>query len=322
MLVGCRVRLLFCVGVMSGVGALGLAPSVQAQERFPATVTSVVDGDTVNAQVVGGPALEVQLIGIDTPELDECGGAEATHYLRQITLGRTFTLVSDPTQPNVDQSGRSLFYVDRDDGLDLGQEMLRAGWAQIFGFDSNFQRLPAYAATRQTGERFPRGVFDLCSGNFHKKTGDEARQRRRSAVAFVRRYYRRISNEGYELAWTMLSRRVRHDLGPFEGWKAGYRRSLGTTVTAARARLSHRRVVVSVRLLARDRDACSRRVVRQRIRGRWIVALRHGDWVAVKVRVRKTGGGRVRLARSECASSRPRPSPPQPPPASAVAATA
>jgi hypothetical protein len=181
-----------------------MAAPARAQERLAATVTSAVDGDTVRAQLPGGPSLEVQLIGIDTPELDECGGVEATDYLKQLALGRNVTLVDDSTQPSVDQSGRSLFYLDRDDGLDVGQEILRAGWAQIFGFDSDFQRLPAYLAIRQTGERFPRGVFYLCSGRFHEtETGDESRQRRRSAVAFVRRYYRRISSNRFGAAWGM-----------------------------------------------------------------------------------------------------------------------
>ena len=285
---------------MGVVVAAGMAAPARAQERVAATVTSVVDGDTVRAQLAGGPSLEVQLIGIDTPELDECGGVEATDYLKQLALGRNVTLVDDPTQPSVDQSGRSLFYVDRDDGLDVGQEMLRADWAQIFGFDSDFQRLPAYLALRQTAERFPQGVFFLCSGRFHETTGDESRQRRRSAVAFVRRYYRRISSNRFGAAWGMLSRRVRRDFGPFGSWKAGYRRSLRTRVPFARAHLSGRRAVVSVRLRARDRDACSGRVVQQRFRGKWTLAPRGDAWVGVNLRIRKPGGGRPRLSKSEC----------------------
>jgi endonuclease YncB( thermonuclease family) len=297
---------------MGVVVTAGVAAPARAQERLAATVTSVVDGDTVRVQLAGGPSLEVQLIGIDMPELDGCGGVEATDYMKQVALGRNVTLVDDPTQPSVDQSGRSLFYLDRDDGLDVGQEMLRAGWAQIFGFDSDFQRLPAYLAIRQTAERFPQGVFHLCSGRFHEKTADESRQRRRSAVAFVRRYYRRISSNRFGAAWGMLSRRVRRDFGPFGSWKVGYRRSLRTTVPFARARMSGRRAVVSVRLRARDRDACSGRVVQQRFRGKWTLAPRRDSWVGVKVRMRKTGGGRPRLSRTECAPTPPLPPPPPP----------
>jgi hypothetical protein len=68
--------------------------------------------------------------------------------------------------------------------------------------------------------------------------------------------------------------------------------------------------VVSVRLRARDRDACSGRLVQQRFRGKWTLAPRRDSWVGVKVRMRKTGGGRPRLSQAEC---RPAPAPPSPP---------
>ena len=135
---------------MSCAGGLGLAPSVQAQERLPATVTAVVDGDTVDAQVTGGPALEVQVIGIDAPEPGDCGGEQATDYMEDLALGRAVTLVSDPALEQFESPGnRPLFYVDRGDGLDVGLELLRAGWAEIWEL-SDFLRSSAYMATEQT----------------------------------------------------------------------------------------------------------------------------------------------------------------------------
>jgi endonuclease YncB( thermonuclease family) len=83
----------------------GVVAPAQAQERFPATVTSVVDGDTVDAQVAGGPALEVQLIGIDAPEPVDCAGHQATDYLEQLAVGRNVTLVSDPTLEQFESPG-------------------------------------------------------------------------------------------------------------------------------------------------------------------------------------------------------------------------
>jgi hypothetical protein len=83
-------------------------------------------------------------------------------------------------------------------------------------------------------------------------------------------------------------------------------------VQSARARLSRGRAVVSVRLRARDRDACTGRVVRQYFRGRWLLTPRSDDWGAVRVTIRKTRGGRVRLSKSECPTPQP-PTPPAPP---------
>jgi endonuclease YncB( thermonuclease family) len=279
------------IGVLLAAGAIFQVARAQAQERHAATVTSVVDGDTLNAQVAGGPTLEVQFIGIDAPEPGECGGDEATEYLKELALGRNVTLVSDPTLEEFGSPGaRPLFYVDRDDGRNVALEMVRAGWADIW-FLSNFLRSSAYLSAAAEAERLRSGVWGRCGGDFHFTRADAVRQVRRSAVSFIRRYYRRLSNDQFRAAWAMLSRRVRRDFGPFASWKAGYRRSLGTTVAFARARLSGRRAVVRVRLVARDRDACNGRVGRQYFRVRWILAPQRGAWVALRAEARKSGGG-------------------------------
>jgi endonuclease YncB( thermonuclease family) len=87
--------------------------------------------------------LKSKVIGIDAPEPGDCGGGEATASMRQLALARTVTLVSDPALEQFESPGnRPLFYVDRDDGLDVGLEMLRAGWADIWEL-SDFRRSPA-----------------------------------------------------------------------------------------------------------------------------------------------------------------------------------
>jgi hypothetical protein len=228
------------------------------------------------------------------------GRAQATGHLKQLALGRNVALVSDPTLEQFQSLGaRPLFYVDRDDGRDVGLEKVRAGWADIW-FLSDFQRSSAYLSPAADAERSGSGVWGRCGGDFHLNRPDTLRQRRLSAVSFIRRYYRRLSNRQFGTAWGMLSRRVRRELGPFASWKAGYRRSLRTTVVLARARLSGRRAVVRVRLRSRDRDACNGRVVLQYFLVRWTLALRRSAWVALRVEARKTGGGRPRLSRSEC----------------------
>ena len=292
--------------------ALGLAQA-WAQTSTPATVSRVIDGDTLVARLADSSEITVRLIGIDTPETVapgtavECGGQQASDAMKQLAEGQQVNLVSDPTQDAVDRFGRSLFYVDRADGVDVGEEMIRAGWAEIFVFERDFQRLPAYSNAESEAADFERGAWRLCDGDFHRTRADELRL---AAVAFTRRYYRRISNHQFATAWGMLARPLRRKLGPFSSWRAGYRRSLGVTVLSARARLSGRRAVVSVRLRARDRDACSGRVVSQRFRGHWTLAPRQDSWVMVRVRMRKTSGGRVRLSKSECPPPAPKPSPP------------
>jgi hypothetical protein len=114
----------------------------------------------------------------------------------------------------------------------------------------------------------------------------------------------------------MLGAGRKAQLRPYRQWKTAYKGSLSTTVLAAKARLSGGRAVVSVRLRARDRDVCSKRVVRQYFRGTVTVAPKRESWVIVRFKIRKTRGKTPRLSKSQCAPPKPRPTPPSstPPP--------
>ena len=58
--------------------------AASAQDRIPATVTAVVDGDTIKVRNDAGGAFTVRLIGTDTPETKhpskpvQCFGVEAS----------------------------------------------------------------------------------------------------------------------------------------------------------------------------------------------------------------------------------------------------
>ena len=93
----------------------------------------------------------------------------------------------------VDRFGRSLFYIDRDDGLDVGREMIRAGWAEAFVVGAEFLRYPDYLRAEDEAEASRAGVWGDCEGDFHRSRADEAREQREAAVAFTRNYYRRVS---------------------------------------------------------------------------------------------------------------------------------
>jgi hypothetical protein len=78
--------------------------------------------------------------------------------------------------------------------------------------------------------------------------GADVPAKRRSGERFVRRYYGRVSIRHFRSAWRMLGGRLHRKFGSYRGWKAGFRRSLGTHVRSARARLSDGRAVVRVSL--------------------------------------------------------------------------
>ncbi|MBN1609254.1 MAG: thermonuclease family protein [Polyangiaceae bacterium] len=293
----------------------------EAQTAATGTVTSVVDGDTLHVAVApDGHDVTVRIIGIDTPETRapgtpiECGGPDATDAMVELAQGKAVSLVTDPTQATVDRYGRSLFYVDRTDGLDVGLEMIKRGWSTAYVYSDPFQRLPTYEAAEAEADAGQRGVWGDCNGDFHRTARDERLERATAAKAFVRTYYRRVSNKQFLAAWAMLGANRKAQLRPYRRWKAAYRGSLSTSVLAAKARLSGGRAVVSVRLRARDRDVCSKRVVRQYFRGTVTVAPKRDSWVIVKFKIRKTSGEAPRTAKSRCKPKPPPPPPPPPPP--------
>jgi Staphylococcal nuclease homologue len=63
--------------------------------------------------------------------------------MEQIATGRRMSVRTDPTQDTYDRYGRLLAYLDTD-GTDLGEAVLREGWAEVYVYDRPFRRLAAY----------------------------------------------------------------------------------------------------------------------------------------------------------------------------------
>jgi micrococcal nuclease len=109
-------------------------------------VTHVVDGDTLDV----GPE-RVRVLGIDTPERDECGYAAASRAASALALGRVVRLEPDGTQAARDRFGRTLAYVRLPDGRDLGELLLRQGLARTFVVGRPFARVEAYREAERAG---------------------------------------------------------------------------------------------------------------------------------------------------------------------------
>lgn len=133
-----------------------------------ATVTRVVDGDTIDV-TVGGRQRSVRMIGIDTPETyagPECGGTRATRSLqRELQPGDRVRLVRDRSQGELDDYGRLLRYVVRA-GEDLNRLQVRRGWARVYVYDRAFDRVGRYYASQDDARTHRRGVWGLCKGGF------------------------------------------------------------------------------------------------------------------------------------------------------------
>lgn len=98
--------------------------------RRPRTylVARVVDGDTLEL----GNGDTVRLVGIDTPELGQCGYDRASEALGRLVTGRQVRLTT--SDEDRDRYGRLLRYVDVG-GVDAGLRQIRSGLA-IARYDS------------------------------------------------------------------------------------------------------------------------------------------------------------------------------------------
>jgi endonuclease YncB( thermonuclease family) len=92
-----------------------------------ATVTNVVDGDTVDVAIDGQGNDTVRLIGINSPEGGECFSAEATAALQALVSDTSIEMTSD--QSNRDQYDRLLRYLWLPDGRFVNEELVRGGYA-------------------------------------------------------------------------------------------------------------------------------------------------------------------------------------------------
>jgi len=92
-------------------------------------VLRIIDGDTFVIMYDGEPT-PVRLWGIDAPEAGEPEGEKATHALRDLMEGKTVNILF-PAPRKRDNFGRLLctVYVD---GLDVGQELIKAGLAKPY----------------------------------------------------------------------------------------------------------------------------------------------------------------------------------------------
>lgn len=109
-------------------------------------VTHIVDGDTLD---VGRERIRV--LGIDTPERDECGYAAASRAASELALERVVRLEPDATQAVRDRFGRTLAYVRLPDGRDLGELLLRRGLARTYVVGRPFARVEAYREAERAG---------------------------------------------------------------------------------------------------------------------------------------------------------------------------
>ncbi len=128
-------------------GAVGSAPARIGDQE--ATDIRVLDGDSFELELAGQP-VEVRLLGINTPEREECFGPEARIRATDLTAGARISVTGD----TYDQFGRLLGYLFAD-GVLINAELVRSGHALAQSNDhelrGDFKELEARAAETGAG---------------------------------------------------------------------------------------------------------------------------------------------------------------------------
>ena len=196
--------------------------------------------------------------------------------------GRAVNLVSDPTQNTEDRYGRSLLYVDRTDGLDVGRELIRTGWAETTSLTSANSSAFRLLGCRGRSRCRKRRSLGASAGATSTSQAEELADRRDDAAYFTGLYYRRISNRRFLTAWRMLEHASRLTCAPTAGGKRAIAGRLAsrfspqphgsavdgqwsTSVCAPRHRRLPQRRRAAVLPRQRDPRSCARLVGRDQV---------------------------------------------------------
>jgi micrococcal nuclease len=159
-----------CVSVTTG--------PLDSGETRQATVTRVVDGDTVDVRFADGTTDTVRLLGVDAPETGgenepgeyedvpdtEAGrrclasaGDAATGFAERHLDGASVSVVTDPVADRRGDYDRLLAYVELPDGTDLNYRLVATGHARVY--DSTFSRSGSYYAAESDAQAGNRGLW-------------------------------------------------------------------------------------------------------------------------------------------------------------------
>ncbi len=130
-----------------------------------ATVTRVVDGDTVEARI-GGKIEDVRLIGVDTPETVkpgtpvQCFGPRASRFTHELLEGRSVRFVFGVERR--DQYRRLLAYAHLGDRF-VNAILVRRGLARTLTISPNDRYAPLLRQLEIEAARAGRGLWGACS---------------------------------------------------------------------------------------------------------------------------------------------------------------
>jgi micrococcal nuclease len=149
-------------------GSLSASPSSDPEDATNATVTDVVDGDTIKTRF-RGDIITVRLIGVDAPEVAgphtsiECFGPRASQFATQVLDGQRVRLELDVDE--LDRFGRTLAYVWLGDRL-FNEQLVSGGFATVATFPPNISYVDRFRSAQREARAHDRGLWQCDPGPF------------------------------------------------------------------------------------------------------------------------------------------------------------
>lgn len=151
--------------MITSEGVLGVSdsatPSVDLHSAEIATVSAVIDGDTVT--LLDGR--KVRYVGIDAPETRssdaqvKCFHAQATAENTRLVLNKTVQLLKDTR--NIDKYGRLLRYVYVD-GTFVNEQLVAGGFARAKWYPPDTKEQVTIDAAQELAQEEKRGLWNIC----------------------------------------------------------------------------------------------------------------------------------------------------------------
>lgn len=142
-------------GIIGGV-VVGATSLVAASPKTEATVTAIVDGDTLDVDY-DGATHRVRLLNVDAVEADQCLGEDATTFLaKTLPVGSEVVLQFD--KEKLDRYERELAGIFSD-GILVNAEVARAGYGVAVLIEPNDRFYEDVLEAQQEAETAALGVF-------------------------------------------------------------------------------------------------------------------------------------------------------------------
>lgn len=125
------------------------------------TVVSVTDGDTIRVRYPSGVVEPVRLIGIDSPERNECGADAATAYLRSLVDGKQVRMEQDVS--NRDRYDRLLRYIYLGDVF-VNESIVWNGHATAVRYPPDTAKATILEAAQAAAQAAGRGIWSPTGG--------------------------------------------------------------------------------------------------------------------------------------------------------------